>query len=78
MEATSDERVCVICGGSLDGMRKDALCCCGPCRAERGRLIAILEGREGGPYACVVARLDALENRARGATGGVLRRTTRP
>lgn len=78
MDDTSDERVCVVCGGSLDGKRKDALCCSGPCRAERGRLLAILEGREGGPYACVVARLEALHNRAAGATGGVLRRGMGP
>lgn len=78
MEATSDERVCVICGASLEGKRQGALCCSGPCRAERGRLLTILDGRESGPYACVVARLDALANRARGATGGVFRRTARP
>lgn len=75
MTSTSEpERVCVVCGRSMDGKRKDALCCSGPCRAERGRLLAILEGRDGGPYAFVVARLDALANRARGATGGVLGR----
>jgi hypothetical protein len=72
------ERVCVVCERSLDGMRPDALCCSSPCRAERGRLIAILEGRGTGPYRSVVSRLVALENRARGATGGRLRRVTRP
>lgn len=73
-----DERLCVICGVDIGEHRASALCCSGPCRAERGRLIAILDGRATGPYRCVVARLDALANRARGATGGRLRRTTKP
>lgn len=67
----------MVCGGSLDGKRPDAVTCSGPCRAERGRLLTILEGRASGPYACVCDRLDALANRARGATGGVLRREPR-
>lgn len=68
------ERVCVVCEGSLKDQRPDALCCSGPCRAERSRLKAILDGRGGGRYRSVVSRLAALENRARGATGGRLRR----
>ncbi|MEA2255571.1 MAG: hypothetical protein QOG35_1616 [Solirubrobacteraceae bacterium] len=66
-------RVCVICGGALEDRRSDALCCGGACRAERGRLLVILRGAGAGPYDCVVARLEALENRRRGATGGRLR-----
>jgi hypothetical protein len=70
-----DERICVVCGRALDvDARRDALVCSPPCRAERGRLRAILDGRGSGPYRSVVSRLGALENRARGATGGRLRR----
>lgn len=68
----------MIDGRSLDGMRADALCCSAPCRAERHRLLAILNGQGSGSYAFVTARLDALANRAAGATGGVLGRTVRP
>lgn len=73
-----ERRLCVVCERDISELRKDALCCTAPCRAERGRLLAILEGRGSGPYRSVVSRLDALANRARGATGGRLRRTTRP
>lgn len=73
--ADGETRICVVCGRELDAdMRADALVCGPPCRAERGRLRAILDGRGSGPYRSVVSRLAALENRARGATGGRLRR----
>lgn len=73
--ADGEARICVVCGRELnEDKRADAIVCGPPCRAERGRLIAILDGRGSGPYRSVVSRLRALENRAAGATGGRLRR----
>ena len=57
-------RVCVLCGESLEGRRRDARFCGGPCRAEASRLRAILRGSEAVPYSSVEERLQA---RRRGA-----------
>src|SRR4051794_28447603 len=70
MAATSDERVCVVCGASLDGRRPHALTDSERCARERRRLLAILDGRGAPPYRSVRARVGAANNPANGATGG--------
>jgi hypothetical protein len=55
--AISSERVCVVCGSDLSGLRRDALVCGAACRVERSRLLAILKGCSNGPYQSVVGRL---------------------
>jgi hypothetical protein len=57
------ERVCVVCGGSMVGKRSDALHCSPPCRAEAGRLRAILKGAPGQRYRSVEERLEARQRR---------------
>lgn len=58
--------VCVLCGFSLEGMRSDALYCSGACRAEGGRLRAILRGEAAQGYRSVVQRLNARRRRTTG------------
>jgi hypothetical protein len=51
------ERVCLVCGGSLKGRRKDARCCSASCRAEQSRIRAIIDGTYAGPYRSLAERL---------------------
>ena len=51
------ERVCVVCGGSLKGRRKDARCCSASCRAEQSRIRTIIDGTYAGPYRSLAERL---------------------
>jgi hypothetical protein len=66
------ERVCVVCGGSLDGHRPHALTDSERCSRERRRLLSILDGRGAAPYRSVRARVQAANNPANGATGAVV------
>ena len=63
-------RVCVVCGESLDGMRRHALFCGPPCRAEGSRLKRILAGAAPDGYPSLAGRLEAARNRTRGGSGG--------
>jgi hypothetical protein len=72
------ERVCVICEAALDGRRLHALTCSERCARERRRLAAILEGRGAPPYRSVRARVEAANNPANGATGGIALRPGGP
>jgi hypothetical protein len=56
-EIVRPERVCVICGGSLKGHRRDARCCSASCRAEQSRIRAILDGTYAGSYRSLAERL---------------------
>jgi hypothetical protein len=51
------ELVCVVCGGSLKGRRKDARCCSASCRAEQSRIRTIIDGTYAGPYRSLAERL---------------------
>lgn len=51
------ERVCVICGASLAGQRRDARCCSASCRAEASRIRAIINGTYIGAYRSLAERL---------------------
>jgi hypothetical protein len=62
----SADRCCVICGASLTGRRADAGVCGPPCRAERGRLRAILSGSDEATYPSVQDRLDRAQRRTSG------------
>lgn len=55
-EGGQGERICVVCGGSLKGRRKDARCCSASCRAEQSRIRAIIDGTYG-PYRSLAERL---------------------
>jgi hypothetical protein len=59
---TSQLRVCITCGGSLAGHRKDARCCSASCRVEASRFRAILNGTDTGPYRSIAERLSKLRS----------------
>ncbi len=44
------ERCCPICGAALDGRRRDALYCGGPCRAEASRVRRLWAGQKVDGY----------------------------
>lgn len=56
-------RVCRLCGASLDGMRVDATYCSPAHRVEGNRLKAILSGSSSAPYSSVAERLHAGHSR---------------
>ena len=56
------ERICITCGGSLDGHRKDARCCSASCRVELGRFRAIVNETNTGPYRSIAERLSKLRS----------------
>jgi hypothetical protein len=62
INTTSQLRVCITCGGSLAGHRKDARCCSASCRVEASRFRAILNGTDAGPYRSIVERLSKLRS----------------
>jgi hypothetical protein len=64
------ERVCVVCGVSLDGRRSGALHCSPGCRREASRLRAILSGSGSGPYGSVMEKLGVARKRAKPPMGG--------
>jgi hypothetical protein len=66
----AQDRVCVICGGSLKHRRKDASCCSGACRAERSRVRAILSGKSAGPYDSLAGRISAKQRRTKAHLSG--------
>lgn len=66
------DRVCVICDQELEHRRRDAYTCSDACRRERDRILAILTRGQGGGYRSLRRRVHAAQNRANGATGGVL------
>lgn len=51
------EKVCALCGASLDGFRPDARFCDPSCRVEAGRIRAILSPANPEPYLSVAERL---------------------
>lgn len=51
------EVVCVVCGASLVGQRRDARQCSAACRAEASRIRAILDGTYPGRYRSLAERL---------------------
>jgi hypothetical protein len=56
-EARPSRRACVVCGTDITGLRADARCCSGPCRAEASRIRAILNNSASCPYPSVAERL---------------------
>jgi hypothetical protein len=54
-------RVCSLCGASLDGRRPHARFCSRACRVEAGRIRAILGPSNPEPYASVAERLEAAQ-----------------
>ena len=48
--ATSERRVCVVCGVSLAGKRRHARFCGSICRRESYRVVALLSGRPDSRY----------------------------
>lgn len=62
LQAEPDQRVCITCGGSLVGHRKDARCCSASCRVEASRFRTILEGTGTGPYRSIAERLAKLRS----------------
>jgi hypothetical protein len=58
---------CAICGTSLAGRRRDALCCGPACRRERSRLKRLLSGREAEGYRCLSGYLARRQRRAKPA-----------
>jgi hypothetical protein len=63
-------RVCPVCGASLEGRKRDAVYCSPGCRREQGRIRAVLTGRSDGPYSSLG---DLAERRKRRAKPGILR-----
>jgi hypothetical protein len=59
----SSERVCRVCGDSLEGRRRQARYCDGLCRAEAARIRAILEGSSRAPYPSLDQRVRAARKR---------------
>lgn len=64
-ERAVNDRRCVFCGGSLDGRRRHAVYCSGPCRAEASRLRRLLDGSPADGFANVTDRLDRMRARKR-------------
>lgn len=62
INTTSQLRVCITCGGSLSGHRKDARCCSASCRVEVSRFKAIINGTGTGPYRSIAERLSKLRS----------------
>ena len=65
--ASTDTRLCVVCGSSLAGHRSDARHCSGACRAEAARLRAILRAAEGQRYRSIAERIEARRKRTQRA-----------
>lgn len=59
---TSQLRVCITCGGSLSGHRKDARCCSASCRVEASRFRAILNSTDTSAYRSIAERLSKLRS----------------
>ena len=59
------ERVCVLCGGPLDGQRAQARHCGPACRREAARLRALLAGQEVNGYRCLTDYLASPHKRAK-------------
>jgi hypothetical protein len=61
-QITPRVHVCVMCGGSLGGHRRDARCCSASCRVEASRFRTILDGTGKGPYRSIAERLSKLRS----------------
>jgi len=61
-------RCCVVCGVSLVGHRKDARHCSAPCRAQAGRLRAILSANSNKPYLSVADWVGSPQRRSQRVT----------
>jgi hypothetical protein len=46
-------RRCIVCGGSLEGRRRDARCCSASCRREGARWRRVEAGEPDGPYSTI-------------------------
>ncbi len=55
----------MVCGGSLDGHRRDARYCSAACRREASRVRAVLSGRSDGPYAALADLANRRQRRAK-------------
>jgi hypothetical protein len=62
-------RRCVICGGSLEGHRRDALCCSAACRREASRVRAVLSGESDRPYSCLAQLIERRQRHAKRERG---------
>lgn len=54
------ERLCGLCGTSIEGRRRHARFCSGACRAEASRLRRILSGSEADGFGSIAARVASM------------------
>ena len=71
-------RACAHCGGSLDGRRRQAIYCGGPCRAAASRARAAHERPSPIPGTSARAAVETAQNRTQGASGHVEPQVGRP
>lgn len=63
------ERLCPVCGASLEGRRSDAVTCGPACRRERSRARRLAAGKPDGGYLTLGQWLDRRRRRAQPAGG---------
>lgn len=61
---------CPICGASLDGHRRDAVYCGGPCRTEASRIRRLLGGRTTDGYGTLRDYLGRAQRRTNALRSG--------
>ncbi len=70
------DRVCALCGASLQGRRSDAIFCSPSHRAEGSRLSRLLRSETVDGYSSVMERLEAIQKRTNGLPRPGMRRQT--
>jgi len=68
MKSPPPTRSCVLCDAPIVGRRADARYCNDECRAEAGRIQAVLRGAEYSPYRSLAQLFKATHSRTRNPT----------